>query len=214
MFWPYCRFFSFAYCRASSTDTVQIQKNHKIKWNRIFLLYWSKIGKLAAPLTVGKKNNYAVITIKTLKWLHVQLTNSILSIALAIIISQIVLSWLTNTFISLYFASTVSLPPDLSRAGRGSSFHPLLRGLQPAGISLRPRGRMHRRLATLRGTTVISFMLFKVAPQTHLKSCWNSIYSQLLLLLCFWFVRVGVRSGRGGLVCVSVDFLFGLLMLQ
>lgn len=29
-----------------------------------------------------------------------------------------------------------------------------------------------------------------IAPQTHLKSCWNWIYSHLSLLLCFWFANI------------------------
>lgn len=48
-------------------------------------------------------------------------------------------------------------------------------------------------------------ILFFIALQTHLKSCWNWIYSHLSLLLCFWFAN---------LVCVLVDFLFGSFLLQ
>lgn len=33
-------------------------------------------------------------------------------------------------------------------------------------------------------------IIFFITTQTHLKSCWNSIYNHLTLLLCFWFVNI------------------------
>lgn len=73
------------------------------------------------------------------------------------------------------FSLLVPFSSDISRPGRGGSFHPFLRGFELAGVSIRAGGRMHRRLTTLRGLWLTPTLLF--SPTTHLKSCWNSIYS-------------------------------------
>lgn len=86
----------------------------------------------------------------------------------------------TYSFLSCLSFSVVSFSSDFPCSGRGGSIHSFLRRLQPAGVPLRPRRRMHGWLSTLKGPTVTYFSL-QLHP--HKNTCIHtSLHTRKMLL--------------------------------